>query len=64
MIMNIHVVPTLSNLQRSREQRQEVLKEATKYPKPTAILDRARDSALLVVQSLLLRASIILVKSR
>uniref|UniRef100_A0A0A9EEU5 Uncharacterized protein n=1 Tax=Arundo donax TaxID=35708 RepID=A0A0A9EEU5_ARUDO len=32
---------TLSNLQRSRERRQEVLKDATKYPELTAILERA-----------------------
>lgn len=56
-------VPTLSNLQRSRERRQEVLKEETKYPELTAILERAREAAFLVVQSLLFRESIILVSA-
>jgi hypothetical protein len=53
----------LSNLQRSRERRQEVLKEATKYPELTAILESAREAAFLVVQSLLFRESIILVSA-
>lgn len=54
---------TLSNLERSRERRQEVLKEATRYPELRAILDRAIEAAFLVVQSLLFRASIILVRA-
>jgi hypothetical protein len=39
---------TLSNLLRSRERRQEVLKEVTKYPELTAILERANEAAFLV----------------
>jgi hypothetical protein len=54
---------TLSNLLRSRERRQEVLKEVTKYPELTAILERASEAAFLVFQSVLFSASIILVRA-